>query len=96
MLPRPQWVTLLPTEVVALLRMPSAAREAWDELLEVVQSSGASQAQATRHGEESGICGWSAVELRSPEQMWLSGRQVRVPLGRWKLGEGEGVAGLGW
>ena len=49
---------LLPAEVVALLRVPSAAREAWDELLVLLRSSGAEQKQVWWLAGGDGFFGW--------------------------------------
>ena len=84
---------LLLVEVVALLQASSAAREASMKLLEAFRSSEAKQERATRHEEESGFFGLTAVEPRLLRGMWLSGRLVEVSLDRWKFGEGGGIVG---
>ena len=88
---RPRWVAVWLVEVAAALQASSAVCSSWEELLEVVWSSGASQKWIWWLGEgssffwvvvcEAGSLGWP-VALRA---------KVAPPMAWWRLSEGGSV-----
>ena len=60
---RPRWVAVWPMEVTAALRTSSAVHGGWDELLEILRSSGSGQKSFWALEGGFGFSGCNSVEL---------------------------------
>ena len=78
------------------MQASSAAGEASDELLEVVQSLGVEQEQVWSLEEGDEFFGWSAVELRSSEWAVALWAEWLLLVAWWEFSEGGGEVELGW